>query len=292
MKTTPIPFRSFSLALFAAGILQVRAETVLELDFSNFDDSTRTTKAEETRPEASPHLVASESDSILAPQAANDLPSGNTSLQKGYFEASAGPEGGGFLETKSTTGGAAGDAAYLRYTKARAGFGTCTVAIVFQPNFANALSGASPAQRACLFATNYRGTAPEGILFVINKHLTLSFGIGTAASAQRSVSVEQPSWDPSKWYFLAASWSPSRKPTVYWKEIGGLGVKFAEGSEPLADIPASINHTVRLGNSGNKSNLGGENPMRGKMAYLRWTDSYSDTQEVFDALYQEIVKPQ
>lgn len=272
------------LLFLVLGLSSAYSETILEVDFTKFDPSTRIVTGENQWPGGVATLEASEQGTSVEPGAATGIAGLNPALAKGLVECVDGAEGGGFLDTT---------ASYSKITGVRRGYGSGTIAAVFQPNFADRLAGNAPRSRACFFATNYGGTASEAIVFGISdKGLGLMFGIGSAASPTQRVTIEQPDWEPGKWYFLAASWGPSEKPTIYWREIGTEKGSFAESPELLTDCEREVAKSVRLGNAGNvQPKKAGGSSMKGNLAYFLWNDSYTNSQQAYDSLYQEIVKP-
>ncbi len=280
MKTLLCPL------LFLAVVLSLSpaySETALEVDFTKFDPATRIVTAQNLLADEPATLEASEQGASVEPGAATGIAGSNPALAKGLVECVDGPDGGGFLDTTGS---------YSKITGIRRGYGSGTIAAVFQPNFAGRLAGNAPRSRACFFATNYGGTASEAIVFGISdKGLGLMFGIGAAASPTQRVTIEQPDWEPGKWYLLAASWGPSDKPTIYWREIGSEKGSFAESAELLTDCQSEVKKPVRIGNAGNvQPKKAGGNPMKGKLAYFLWNDSYTNSQQAYDSLYQKIVK--
>lgn len=271
--------------LLALPIAGLQAGAILEVDFRNFDEGTRTVRSTAERPGTSPLLLAA-GDAIFAePDAATGIPGAAAPLASGSVLIGAPAKQGGYLQ--SWTNGAEG-ANYGDYIGA-SGFGRCTIAMVVQPGFTGD-SKTKGGRDACLFATNFRGTAAEGLLFQIEDQLTLAFGLGKAASPGQKVKLAPPDWDPSKWYFLAASWGPDEKPAIFWKEIGAPESHFAVGSEPLVDSKRRINKAVRLGNSGNQdANLAGDSPLNGRLAYFLWLDEYLPDKESFARLCDRVV---
>lgn len=281
MKIPRCPLLFIAVVL---GFSSAHSETALEVDFTKFDPATRMITGQNHWPEGPATLEASEQGASIDPGATTGIGAGNPALAKGLAECVDSSEGGGFLDTT---------AGYSKITGIRRGYGTCTIAAVFQPHFSGRLAGNGPRSRACFFATNYGGSASEAIVFGIgDKGLALMFGIGSAASPDRRVTIEQPDWEPEKWYFLAASWGPSEKPTIYWREIGAAKGSFAEAPELLDDCQSEVKKNVRIGNAGNvQPKQAGGSSMKGKLAYFLWNDAYTNSQQAYDSLYQKIVKP-
>lgn len=282
---------SLCAALFSAALVlgeSLRAETLMELDFQKYDESSRLLSVNTVRPGASDTLRVSDEGASIEPETETRIPSRNPSLQRGFGESmTVTGEGGGCFQT---TGRELGN--YAQYTGVKNGFGTGTIVLVFQPHFSGQLSGSSVRQRAFLFCTNHRGTAEEAVVLTIDKALVLYFGMGSAAFPARRVSLAQPDWDPTKWYFVAASWGPMEKPTLFWKEIDSPNANFASGQTPLEDTTKNIGKPVRIGNSGSTDqSLQGNAPMNGRMAYFLWTDAYTATSEAYETLYAEVVQP-
>jgi hypothetical protein len=278
------PLHRLICLAFLLGLPSAFSETMLEVDFTKFDPATRMITGQNHWSEGPATLEASEQGASIDPGATTGIGAGNPALAKGLVECVDSSEGGGFLDTA---------ASYSKITGTRRGYGTGTIATVFQPHFSGRLAGNGPRSRAYFFATNYGGSASEAIVFGIgDKGLALMFGIGTAASPARRVTIEQPDWDPEKWYFLAASWGPSEKPTIYWREIGTPKGSFAEAPELLDDCHSEVKKNVRIGNAGNvQSKQAGGSSMKGKLAFFLWSDSYTNSQQAYESLYQEIVKP-
>lgn len=265
----------------------LQAGTALEFDFRNFDETTRTVRATAHRPETSPFLQAAGEAIAVEPERATGIPGAGAPLATGSVLIGAQTKQGGFLQSR--TDGPDG-ASYGDYA-GTAGFGRGTIAMVFQPTFSAAAGKGE--RKACLFATNFRGTAAEGLLFLIEEKLTLVFGLGKAASPGQKVSLAPPDWDSSKWYFLAASWAPDEKPAIFWKELGAKDHQFATGPEALIDPRRRIAKAVRLGNSGNQdANLGGDAPLNGRLAYFLWLDEYLSDSQTFERLCDRVVSGQ
>lgn len=277
---------SLAAGLFVvAAVCTSQASTILEVDFQSFDPTDRVLTANNVQGGATGALTASESGATVD-AAATGVESGNPKLLKGAGECVATPEGGGSFSSSGPAG------AYSKYISGQRGYGTGTLVTIFQPHFGGRLNGAGSNGKACLFATNYQGTSLDAIILGIGKEMTLSFGIGAAASPTRRHSIAQPEWDPNKWYFIAASWGPLEKPTIYWREIASESGEFAASENPLEDSTQEIRRGIRLGNCGvNTASLYGDMPMKGKMAYFLWTDTYTNSEEAYDALYKEVVKP-
>lgn len=258
------------------------SENALEIDFTQFDPATRLITPQSRLSESEVQFEASEQGASVDPGAKSGIRSDNPALTKGIVECVDSSDGGGFLD--STAG-------YSSITGVSRGFGTGTVAAIFQPHFSGRLEGEGASSRACFFATNYGGTSSEGIVFgVSGKSLSLALGIGSAASPTQRATITQPDWEADKWYFVASSWSPSEKPTIYWREVGSPNGFFAEAPEGLTDCQREVRNPARIGNAGNSQlKQAGRSSMKGKMAFFFWGDSYTDSQQAYDALYEKIM---
>lgn len=277
-----------ALAFLALSTPKSLAENLVELDFRNVNEDTRTTKAAAVYSGASGIFQLSEDDAVIHPEEATGIASKNAALKTGYLEIVPGSTGGGFLESTAETG-TKNSPYYSAYAGGK-GFGTGTMVFVFQPFFDRPLTGQTQSQRAYLFSNGAYGTSPNSVAVRITKEVGMDFGVGNT-DVQR-VTTAQPEWEPGKWYFIAVSWGGTQQPTVYVREIGAASGSFAEAAAPLVDVSDGIPRPIRIGNgAGPNSKEGAGAPMNGKLAYYLWSSDYAANQGDFEKIYAEIVKP-
>lgn len=261
----------FFLALLGA-IRAASAETLLELDFQNVTGTETKASAGNSRGSDTGELL-NDAQIDLGP---TGIDTGMPGLRKGSLIIDRQMKGAS-LALKNLNAGGRSNSAYTSFIGGP-GFGTSTIAFVFQPNFTTA------GRSNVLFCTNATSTqAGFMALRVVGKGLMLILGAKDAAS---TVEIADAGWESGQWYFIAASWQQDSPPNLFVCPLKGSGI-FAEGTKPVIGTGA-ITQGVRIGNGHDIKELP-SGQMDGRLAYFLWANDFTGNAAGYDTLFKRIV---
>ena len=261
------------------------------------------------------------------------LTSGYLQTARGSYNTSA-----GLITPNNSTG------RYSNYM-GFSGFGTGTYAsgddagkdkggtayVIFRPD--NATWGSSSTQQRALFGVGYNigGTTSGGAisLYQVNGALTLQASRGETAASGHNSAIDfngdgdnkdvarvevtitpAAGWDPTKWYFVAASWKTGAVPVLYLRELDPSSVAMTGTLTPeslpttydvkntlyLASIPTGIEPNAQpfaIGSTWYDAGGGGGPAygLGGDVAYGRVDNVFSTTADM-DAVFQSLQIPE
>lgn len=256
------------------------ASTLLEFDFQTAGPEGNTVKAAEVVAGAS-GMGKYDGTTVFDPNGATGLK--GKGVEKGYLEFPDGSDG--YLEMINTD--AKGNNAEYRDYEGKEGFGTGTMVIVFQPGAS--YDGKKGGNRKFFFTTNMSGTSNAIARWLASdggSKLRLEFAANKEGYSM--VEMELPPWDPTAWYVMGASWGMDKKPTMYVRKIGSGEGKFAMGSKELTVTEMNV-LGIRFGNAPYNASQK-VTPAGGKMAYVLWTEEYTESKEAFEAMAGKIAE--
>jgi hypothetical protein len=189
-------------------------------------------------------------------------------------------------------------------TTASGGYGTGTVALVYNPGFATLASTISgegskqkPTRAQVLFASgNFSGSTALSIYLPDRTNpgdLTLSLGIVNATQSAFLNTGTGFTWDANQWYMIGASWAQGAPASIYVRALTGPTTNtsyFANSSAPLtlASGPAAAAVTAGFSFGFSPNTWGG----LGDYALVRAYNDYTGNQPIFDSLYVNLFIPE
>jgi hypothetical protein len=176
-------------------------------------------------------------------------------------------------------------------------FGTGTVEVVFKPNF----SGAQGSGVTHTFFSHRVGDVRTTVAFRQDGGVIEGRFGDTGASGL--VSTPFTNWESDSWYYMALSWSVGSATQMYIREVldatdgvdpagAGTLVTGTVVTDPTSQLVRFANSDSAIGIGVSMSNVGGlpaTANLDGQMAYFRWTDTYTNTANNFNALFITVV---
>lgn len=287
---------AFAAALLSVSVLAATASaaTLLEFNFNSTASGSDVT-ASATKAGNVSNTATLNGTAAVVTGAITSLPGGSSNfisgVSNGYLSiprANSSDTSG--IVMKDTDAGSGNNAEYRDYVSGTTGystsyFGTSTILFVYQPN--NASMGTA---RHALFSANANGTTNSGIFLYTTTDNKIQLELGQGDRLKGSVSIAAPTWDTSKWYVIAASWTSADNITLFWQELtsdSSTGTNhYAESATAVAD-GSDITTTFAIGVRKKQDGSLLENA-EGKIAYFQWTDQYTSSETQFDNLVNSL----
>ncbi len=262
----------------------LHADTVLELDFKNYDSGAMTTTATQAAAGANNVLTLDDGgttgDVDINPSASTGISTNNSALTTGYFSSTGTPDRNGVLVTSPPSG----TGEFRDYFGTTNGWGTGTIAVVYRPSF----DGQAPGNRAYLMTDGFAsGTSNFAMALLVDNDETVRINLrqGNTDPAPLVVRSSVIDWSSSTWYFIAFSWETGQNANVYVRPIAESSTGDFATSDTTLVATTSINRPIYIGNQYTDSEIS----MMGDMAYFVGTDQYTGSSAEFDSLYNSIV---